>query len=1082
MTLTGQVIKELAGDTIFLRGEEYFRAGMVRSLTWKGDRAHAEVHGSKRRPYKVVASFRHGRPLVRCSCPHGTAGVFCKHAVALLLYMMGLGETGESENDPAEDDDTLDTAAGISEAGREEMPETSGISAFLSSIDTPVQLKIGLTVKGLRSSAKTGIPFSLSVEYRGRTLSVTDIDDLLGDAFLSDENLPPLSAFTSAQHHFLHVLKGFVREPDSVGEIVLWRLLPLQLGILLDLVSRFEGIEIIEPRTARVFTFVTTPLVGLKLGVRTLSTDKVAVKAGLVDPLYPDQAWTKKDVISGSHVWLFHEPSLSFRLLDPRIEERVLTYFLDEEQALTSLERQHFLIAALPRLRECAVVEVDDKKTCAARLEAHVPRARYEIDVKRGKLVLALMFVYGKASASYTRSENSVYLEWADADGAVLVRRDLMREEEIAHALISVCHCVFDEDGNAFHFTSPEDTFEFLSVHAKRLDDEGDVLLSEKARALYQGTTGLNTRVRVSSLGIDWFSYDISYSRDGKELDIPIELLRENLAQGKKFIRLKSGEFIPLNAEAFGRIGSLLDERDRENKLMLAHIPFVMDDLRAKGITVEVDAETERLYEELKRFKGVDEVQMPASVAGVLRDYQRHGVNWLTFIRKFRFGGILADEMGLGKTLQTLAMICQAKEDGVKLPCLVVCPTTLVWNWEAEVKKFLPGMKTLVIGGNDRRSRLQKIPEVEIVITSYALLRRDVEYYAPYHFHYLILDEAQNIKNRHTLSAQVTKRLKADHRLALSGTPLENSIADLWSIFDFLMPSFLGTYERFREIYETPIVQGQDSQKLTELSRRIAPFVLRRLKHDVIKELPEKIEQTAFCELEPAQAKLYASMADQARKEALEAYRTNGLGKSRMLILTLLLRLRQICCHPQIAGVALKHQIGVSAKTDLFKEMLQELLSSGHRVLVFSQFVEMLKILKEYLEHEKITFEYMDGKTKNRQERVEHFNTDKDVKVFLLSLKVGGLGLNLTSADTVILYEPWWNPAVEQQAIDRTHRMGQKNAVLAYHLIARGTIEERILELQERKKSMMNALVLSDETVFKSLGWEDIKFLLDLKE
>jgi len=471
-----------------------------------------------------------------------------------------------------------------------------------------------------------------------------------------------------------------------------------------------------------------------------------------------------------------------------------------------------------------------------------------------------------------------------------------------------------------------------------------------------------------------------------------------------------------------------------------------------------------------------------ASVAGVLRDYQRHGVNWLTFIRKFRFGGILADEMGLGKTLQTLAMVCQAREEGVKLPCLVVCPTTLVWNWEAEVKKFLPGMKTLVIGGNDRRSRLQKIPEVEIVITSYALLRRDVEYYAPYHFHYLILDEAQNIKNRHTLSAQVTKRLKADHRLALSGTPLENSIADLWSIFDFLMPSFLGTYERFREIYETPIVQGQDSQKLTELSRRIAPFVLRRLKQDVIKELPEKIEQTAFCELEPAQAKLYASMADQARKEALEAYRSNGLGKSRMLILTLLLRLRQICCHPQIAGVALKHHIGVSAKTDLFKEMLQELLSSGHRVLVFSQFVEMLKILKEYLEHEKITYEYMDGKTKDRQAKVEHFNTDKDVKVFLLSLKVGGLGLNLTSADTVILYEPWWNPAVEQQAIDRAHRMGQKNAVLAYHLIARGTIEERILELQERKKSMMNALVLSDETVFKSLGWEDIKFLLDLKE
>lgn len=1081
MALTLALIKHLAGETIFLRGEEYHRAGMVRSLTWKDDRAHAEVHGSKRRPYKVVVSFRHGRPLVRCSCPHGTAGVFCKHSVALLLYLMDLGETGESgdSSDEGEFDDKNEGAAKVTQ---ESALADSGIGAFLSSIDTPVRFRIGLTVKGLRTTAKAGIPFSLIIEYRSCLIPVTDIVDLLGDAFLSDDKLPSLSALTSAQYHFLHVLGGFLREPDAVGEVVLWRLLPFQLGILLDLVSRTDGIEIVEPRTGQSFVFSKDPPVGLRLAVRSPSTDLIVVKAELMDPLYPQHVWTKADVILGNGVWLFHEPTLSFRLFDPRIEERMLTYFLQEEQALSSIERQHFLIAALPRLREAVLIEADDTKVCDVRLETHAFRPRYEIDVKHGDLELALKFIYGKGSVRYARNETEAYVEWMDDQGSVFVRRDLVREEEVAHALINVCHGVFDEAGCVFHFTSSEDMFEFLSVHSKMLAEAGDVFLSEQARALYKGTLGLNARVRVSSLGIDWFSYDISYNRDGKELDIPFEMLQEHLSSGKKFIRLKTGEFIPLNADAFGRIGNIFEERDRQNKLMLAHIPFVMDELRSKGVIVEVDAETERLYEELKCFKGIDAVEMPEAVAGVLRDYQRHGVNWLSFIRKFRFGGILADEMGLGKTLQTLAMVCQAREAGVKLPCLVVCPTTLVWNWEAEVKKFLPGTKTLVIGGNDRRTRLEKIPEMEIVITSYALLRRDIECYAPYHFYYLVLDEAQNIKNRHTLSAQVTKRLKADHRLALSGTPLENSIADLWSIFDFLMPSFLGTYERFREIYEMPIVQGQDHSRLTELSRRIAPFVLRRLKQDVIKELPEKIEQTAFCELEPAQAKLYASMADQARKEALDAYKSKGLGKSRMLILTLLLRLRQICCHPQIAGVSLKHHIGVSAKTDLFKEMLQELLSSGHRVLVFSQFVEMLKILKEYLEHEKIDFEYMDGKTKNRQERVEHFNVDKEVKVFLLSLKVGGLGLNLTSADTVILYEPWWNPAVEQQAIDRAHRMGQKNSVLAYHLIARGTIEERILELQERKKLMMNTLVLSDETVFKSLGWDDIKFLLDLKE
>ncbi len=317
-------------------------------------------------------------------------------------------------------------------------------------------------------------------------------------------------------------------------------------------------------------------------------------------------------------------------------------------------------------------------------------------------------------------------------------------------------------------------------------------------------------------------------------------------------------------------------------------------------------------------------------------------------------------------------------------------------------------------------------------------------------------------------------------RLAMTGTPIENSIMDLWSIFDFLMPGFLGSAEKFKKRYEIPITKFQDKEQLAKLSSRILPFVLRRLKKDVIKDLPDKIEQISYCELEPTQAKIYAEMIDSARAIATKSVNENGFEKSRMVILTLILRLRQICCHPLIAGVDLGHR-SVSGKMELLKETLTELLAGNHKVLIFSQFVSMLKIMEEYLEREKITYAYMDGSSKDRQEEVARFNNDPSLRVFLLSLKVGGVGLNLTSADTVIIYEPWWNPAVENQAIDRVHRIGQRNAVLAYRMITKGTIEEKMLELQNRKKFLVDALVLSEETIGKKLDWDDIKFLLDLK-
>ncbi len=1069
MNLTHLQIRKMADRSTFIRGEAYYIDGKVHAFTCKGHTVRANVQGSLRRPYKVTVGLAQGIPVVRCTCPYDWAGL-CKHGVAVLLHL--IDHPGKQSAGNAPHMATLEA--------KESAP---GLNDFLLSVYDAPRLQLTLTVKALRSIPARGFPFGLAIVHQGSTHKISNLDEFLApQRHTLNDHLPPTSSLVTGQEYFLKMLRGFIHETSVGADTLQWRLRPFQLSALLDVVSTENGIDIIEPVSLRNYVLTLDPPVGLRAMISLKPKNKISVMAQLVDPLQPDRNIQIADVFAGNRAWAFDETSLNFHLLDPRINGRFLAYFLNIQQILSSNERQHFIAGVLPQLKAFAEVVMDNPAAYALHLETVTPRAYYAIDVDRQGLAVTLSFDYAGNKCDHPNRTRDMYVERTAGEEHVLIRRDRAREDEIALGLIRDYKCIYDDHAGRYLIAGPEAMFNFLSTQIHVLAKEGDVHLSDRAKALYQDGPELRPRVLVSGFGIDWFAYDIVCTVAGEDIVISKKALEDTLSLGRKFVRLKTGEFVKLDAGAFDRIAALFVDREREGKLMLAHIPFIMDELKSSGIPVEADAQTKALYDELKDFQGIETAAIPASVDGVLRDYQRQGVSWMAFLKKFRFGGILADEMGLGKTLQALTMVQRDIEGGCTAPSLIVCPTTLVWNWEAEVKKFLPQLKVLVISGNDRTAGLKKIRDAQIVITSYALLRRDIAQYHAHKFHYLILDEAQNIKNRHTINARVVKQLNSDCRLALTGTPLENSVADIWSIFDFLMPSFLGNYERFRSFYEIPITQDQDMGKLKELSRRIAPFVLRRLKEDVIKELPEKIEQTSFCELEPTQSRIYAAMAQTARKEASAAYQKKGFQRSRMLILTLILRLRQICCHPELAGIRSKHRIGVSAKMDLLKETLLELLSSGHRVLIFSQFVGMLHIIREHLNREKVVYEYMDGQTKDRQKPVERFNNDPAVKVFLLSLKVGGLGLNLTSADTVILYEPWWNPAVEQQAIDRTHRIGQKNAVLAYHFIARGTIEEKIQELQQRKRFLMSSLVLSEKSIAKKLDWDDIKFLLGFDE
>ncbi|MBN2643765.1 MAG: DEAD/DEAH box helicase [Victivallales bacterium] len=462
-------------------------------------------------------------------------------------------------------------------------------------------------------------------------------------------------------------------------------------------------------------------------------------------------------------------------------------------------------------------------------------------------------------------------------------------------------------------------------------------------------------------------------------------------------------------------------------------------------------------------------------INATLRDYQLHGVEWMKSLSDRGFNFILADEMGLGKTLQTLTLLAE-RLNKKSSPALVICPTSLVENWLREATKFTPSFKTMAIRGAKRGELWGQAMSQNLVITSYSIIKRDIHLLEKMDFSYVILDEAQHIKNPSTANAKTCKAITAGHKIVLTGTPLENSPEDLWSIFDFLHPDMLGSHNSFKNYYGD--LSG-DREKQNNLAARVAPFILRRKKLDVCTELPPKQEQILYCEMDSAQRKLYEQIADMGRKEFRRLAALNGKSATNMEILTILMRMRQICCHPLLLPKELNTSVSDSSKMDLMKELVLENIDSGHKMLLFSQFTSLLSLIKNWLKEENISFEYLDGSTKDRLDRVDNFNNSPDIPLFLLSLKAGGTGLNLTSADTVIIFDPWWNPAAEAQATDRTHRIGQLNPVTSVKLVVKDTVEEKILALQDKKAAIFQSLLENPEASTGKLSVEDLEFLFE---
>lgn len=583
----------------------------------------------------------------------------------------------------------------------------------------------------------------------------------------------------------------------------------------------------------------------------------------------------------------------------------------------------------------------------------------------------------------------------------------------------------------------------------------------------------------------DWLAFDVScYCGDDK---ITLETLRNYIESKDEFIKTDDGKFLRVKnkkeLEKFVLMLESFHQQKSDGKFQgkIYHAPELEDIFASSNYyNAKLDEDFKKFMTEARSGKPVEKVKLPAKFKQTLRDYQEDGMNWFYFLRKYRFAGILADDMGLGKTLQALFLM-QMNAQKAK-PSLVVCPKTLLYNWQAEAKNFLPKMKTIVIDGQpkERQEMIKKAIENDLIITSYSTLQRDLMLYKKQKvkFNYCVLDEAQFIKNHRTKNARTVKQVDADYRLALTGTPLENTVEEIWSIFDFLMPGFLGSHKYFAQKFLRPIMKESDAEVLQNLRQKTSCFMLRRTKDEVLQELPPKIENVSHCHLDDSQNILYQEILANVKSKIFETVKQKGFAKSQIHILAGLTKLRQVCNHPALLLKDKNYTEFSSAKLDVFNELIDEIISSDKKVLVFSQFTKMLDILKQDLNKKKIKHLYLSGQTKNRQKLIDEFNAeDSDKNVFLISLKAGGVGLNLTSADNVIIFDPWWNPSVENQAIDRAHRIGQTKSVNVYRLITKGTIEEKIVELQKKKKYLFDNLVGESKDMFKKLTWEDVQDL-----
>ncbi len=796
--------------------------------------------------------------------------------------------------------------------------------------------------------------------------------------------------------------------------------------------------------------------------------------------------------VAGSHGWVYgggHFWPLE-KLLPPPLWE-----IYRHPVVVPRTDVPRFLRDELPRLARQVRVEAEVEPD-VFRFEPETPQFRLLVRGSPASLAVKLHAVYGDVELPAVQASAKGGFAHPDPDDILRYTVRDPAAEQAALATLARYGLAGRTGADLNAIVGTREVLNFLGTAVPALRRRGWRLEWDGRIRSVVDTAAFATpvvRIDPDPGGAGWFDVRFDFD-DGGGGSLSAADIQRALRKGDAFVE-HQGRTILLDAEAIRALQSVFSDcasgegrAPGSFRLAPVYAPYAASSLQAlDGVDVEAPPAWLQGAAQKNRLETLDLEPLDPAFERLLRPYQKDGVRWLRFLQKNQFGGILADEMGLGKTLQMLVWLAMAGAErpaAERAPALIVCPTSLVDNWAAEAARFTPWLKVGAMTGGDRHQRWGELGTLDVVITSYALMRRDIDLYEPIEFMAVVLDEAQHIKNQSTQNAQAAKRLRARHRFVLTGTPIENGVSDLWSIMDFLMPGYLGSHESFRANIEQPVAQGGPEGELAQwkLRRKLRPFLLRRLKKDVAKELPPKIERIAACALSADQKQVYGALLEDSRRKIAELVAAQGFQRSKFEILNTLLRLRQVCCHLDLLkldGLAPKEP---SAKMDLFFELLDEAMDAGHRVLVFSQFVSMLTILRAELRRRNLRHCYLDGATQERLKIVQEFNRDAAIPLFLISLKAGGTGLNLTGADMVIHYDPWWNPAVENQATDRAYRIGQKRTVYSVKLIAQDSIEERVLALQRKKQKLYNATLAEDDsaTDVHNLTWEDVQELLAL--
>jgi len=773
-------------------------------------------------------------------------------------------------------------------------------------------------------------------------------------------------------------------------------------------------------------------------------------------------------VLTDKPVWIFYQNE--FIKVENKINIDLLLPFT-KDNLILDISREEFpsfLQEAYGQISKSMVLPLPDD--ISVKNASTLRKTVLDMEESEKHLELFVKYDYEGHLVDALNPEQVLFVQNGE-DALFRIHRDIKAEEEARQRLLD---SGLKEGPRGSLRIVDSRALKWLFVNMPTLHRDGFEFIGRENLTRYKVRTGQpNVRVAVTTK-IDWFDLNLEIDIEGVALTI--KELRKAIRKNVRYVQLVDKSIAQLSEEWFQKFRHLFNFSTLEEgavKVANYHVTLI-DLLFEKAEIEQADDMYFNKLEQLTTFSGIQQHTLPKSMHSVLRTYQKAGYDWLYFLKNYRFGGCLADDMGLGKTLQTLALLLNEKHQGNKTPSLIVCPTSVVFNWEKEVQKFTPQLNVLIHTGLQRQRSTENFQDYDIILTSYGLLRRDIAFLKDYQFHYAILDESQKIKNPASQTAKAARLVNADHRLVLTGTPVENNTVELWSQFSFLNPGLLGSLNYFRQNFTLPIEKKNEIETAKMLQQIIYPFILRRTKEGVAQELPPKHEQVFYCTMNAEQERLYTKWKNFYRAVILEKIDTSGLEKAKINVLEGLVKLRQIACHSYLVDQTINEDSG---KFESLKELIDEILSENHKVLVFSQFVRMLTLVRNYLDEHQIPYAYLDGHTRDRQQVVDRFQNDKEVKIFLISLKAGGVGLNLTAADYVIHYDPWWNPAVEVQATDRAHRIGQTKKVFVYRMITKNSVEEKMLELQDRKRKLVDDLISTDSNFFKNLTRQDIEVL-----